>query len=271
MQYFNTGPATAEFISAEVGMPGKLVTKAPYTADAVTETTQTLSDGNKIVRKSSSQLARDGEGRTRRVDKLDGIGSVPTHEFIIIDDPVAKLHWMLDPTGKTANKMTVMTRTESIPAAAGQHVEIRHAGPEDVMIERTGPATAGVVGGMVQFSRVGKAQTSMPLNSESLGKRVIEGVEAEGTRSVMKIAAGEIGNERPIEIVNERWYSPELQVVVYSKRSDPRSGDTIYQLTNIQRSEPSRTLFEVPADYSVKEGSMAIGIKRKIETTDVKK
>ena len=111
----------------------------------------------------------------------------------------------------------------------------------------------------------------MPLNAESLGKRVIEGVEAEGTKTVMKIAAGEIGNERPIEIVNERWYSPELQMLVYSRRSDPRSGETVYKLTNIQRSEPSRTLFEVPADYTVKEGNMAIGIKRKIETTDAKK
>jgi hypothetical protein len=272
MQYFNAGPATAEFISAEVGMPGKLVTKAPYTADAVTETTQTLADGNRIVRKSSSQLARDGEGRTRRVDKLDGIGVVPAHEFIIIDDPVAKLHWMLDPTSKTANKMTVMTRTESIPATVGQRLEIRRAGPEDVMIERTGPATAGgAVGGMVQFSRVGRAAaTTMPLNAESLGKRVIEGVEAEGTKSVMKIAAGEIGNERAIEIVNERWYSPELQMVVYSKRSDPRSGETVYKLTNIQRSEPSPTLFEVPADYTVNENTGNMKMIQKLVTTPKK-
>ena len=90
---------------------------------------------------------------------------------------------------------------------------------------------------------------------ESLGKQIIEGVEAEGTRTTVTIAAGEIGNERAIEIVNERWYSPELQVVVMTKRSDPRAGETVYKLTNINRSEPAKSLFEIPADYTVKTGS----------------
>ena len=70
----------------------------------------------------------------------------------------------------------------------------------------------------------------------------------------MTIPAGEIGNELPINIVSERWYSPELQTIVMTRRSDPRMGETVYRLTNINRSEPARSLFEVPADYTVKEG-----------------
>ena len=89
---------------------------------------------------------------------------------------------------------------------------------------------------------------------EQLGKQNIEGVEAEGTRTTVTIAAGEIGNERPIEIVSERWYSPELQLVVMTRHSDPRTGETTYKLTNINRSEPAKSLFEVPSDYTVKEG-----------------
>jgi TonB family protein len=89
---------------------------------------------------------------------------------------------------------------------------------------------------------------------ESLGKQMIEGVEAEGTRTTITFPAGMMGNERPINIVSERWYSPELQTVVLSKHSDPRFGETNYRLTNINRSEPARTLFEVPSDYTVKEG-----------------
>jgi TonB family protein len=87
---------------------------------------------------------------------------------------------------------------------------------------------------------------------ESLGKQVIEGVEAEGTRTTITFPAGMMGNERPINIVSERWYSPELQTVVMTKHSDPRFGETSYRLTNINRSEPARTLFEVPSDYTVK-------------------
>ncbi|MDQ1613026.1 MAG: hypothetical protein QOG00_2957 [Pyrinomonadaceae bacterium] len=89
---------------------------------------------------------------------------------------------------------------------------------------------------------------------ESLGKQLVEGVEAEGTRTTITFPAGMMGNERPINIVSERWYSPELQTVVMSKHSDPRFGETTYRLTNINRSEPARTLFEVPSDYTVKEG-----------------
>jgi len=99
--------------------------------------------------------------------------------------------------------------------------------------------------------------------NESLGKQSIEGVEAEGTRRTVEIPAGEIGNERPIEIVFERWYSPELQVVVMTKHSDPRFGETTYRLTNINRSEPAHELFEVPGDYKVQAppGPSGIGTK----------
>jgi TonB family protein len=95
--------------------------------------------------------------------------------------------------------------------------------------------------------------------SESLGKQSVEGVEAEGTRRTVEIPVGEIGNERPIQIVFERWYSPELQVVVMTKHSDPRFGETTYRLTSINRSEPARELFEVPADYTLR-GPSSIGM-----------
>jgi len=89
---------------------------------------------------------------------------------------------------------------------------------------------------------------------ESLGKQLMEGIQVEGTRSTLTIEAGKIGNDLPIQIVSERWYSPELQVVVMSKHSDPRVGDTVYRLTNINRSEPAHSLFEIPADYKIDQG-----------------
>lgn len=94
-------------------------------------------------------------------------------------------------------------------------------------------------------------------NTESLGKQTMEGIEVEGKRTVTTIPAGAIGNERPIEIVSESWYSPELQTVIMSKRTDPTSGETNYRLTNIRRGDPDASLFQVPSDYTVKEGGMA--------------
>lgn len=84
----------------------------------------------------------------------------------------------------------------------------------------------------------------------SLGVKEFEGVRAEGTSTVRTIPAGEIGNRNPILITSESWYSPELQVTVYSRQNDPRHGETIYRLSNIRRAEPAAELFKVPAEYS---------------------
>jgi TonB family protein len=97
------------------------------------------------------------------------------------------------------------------------------------------------------------ATMRMNVNRESLGKQMIEGVECEGTRMVSTIPAGQIGNERPIEIINERWYSPELQVTVMTKQSDPRYGETIFRLAGLTRAEPDEYLFKVPSEYTIKD------------------
>ena len=79
----------------------------------------------------------------------------------------------------------------------------------------------------------------------------------------MTIAAGEMGNERPIEVVSERWYSEQLKTLVLTKHSDPRFGDTTLRLTNVRLGEPSALLFEVPADYTVQDASMKMQQMRK--------
>ena len=99
--------------------------------------------------------------------------------------------------------------------------------------------------------------------TESLGKEVIEGLEVEHTRTSLTIPAGEIGNVQPIEIVDETWYSPELQLMVMTKSRDPRFGETTYRLTDIRRSEPDRSLFEVPNDYTIKKNTAPIPIKKR--------
>jgi hypothetical protein len=101
------------------------------------------------------------------------------------------------------------------------------------------------------------------VNEEKLGTANVNGVQAEGTRTTMTIPAGTMGNVRPIEVVTERWFSPQLQVVVKSKHSDPRTGEQIFEMTNIRPGEPSPSLFQVPADYKVTEGPSRVDIKRR--------
>jgi len=94
--------------------------------------------------------------------------------------------------------------------------------------------------------------------TEDLGSQMIEGVLAAGVRTTRTIPAGQIGNEKPLNIVTEVWTSPELKTVVYSKRSDPRMGEQIFRLTSIVRAEPDPALFTVPANFKIVDGPKPI-------------
>ena len=255
---------------------GKVVKGAPYSAEAVTETIQTLGDGNRIVNRMSSMIYRDSEGRTRREQSLKGLGMLGAGEepfkTIFINDPVAGITFALDSRSHTALKSVPFTFEFNSKKGEGQQFEFKVAPgtANGNVIVNTSPG--GVGGTRVELpphdqftlrteSGVGESYVfrTKPNNAnevkENLGKQNIEGVEAEGTRTTVTIAAGEIGNERPIQIVSERWYSPELELVVMTRHSDPRTGETTYKLTNINRAEPAKSLFEVPSDYTIKEGT----------------
>ena len=255
------------FVESEINFDGKLVKGSPYSAQAITETTQTLSDGNRITNKSFSSFYRDSEGRTRREHTLKNIGSFATAtealQTVFINDPVAGVSYSLDPRAHVAYKSQSF-RLERAPVpgspngSIGFRIQTAPAGggpqgpglPGDVFTLRTSPPPQSG-GAQLIFRRENSRADNVV--TQSLGKEIVEGVEAEGTRTTFTIPADEIGNERPIEIVDERWYSADLQTVVMTRHSDPRSGEVVYRLTNISRSEPARSLFEVPADYTVKE------------------
>ena len=243
-----------EWIAEETTFSGKVVKGAPYSGEAITEITRVLQDGNRINRKTTAVLYRDSQGRTRREMRLGAIGPWPvageSRESIFINDPVANVNYMLEPDSRTAQKLPA-SRWELGP------VEGRGESKMVTVVARAGVpggAGGGAPGHVVVDRKVFTQRVPEP-KTESLGKRFIEGVQAEGSRSTMTIPAGQIGNERPIEIVSERWYSPELQTVVSSKRIDPLSGDTVFRLTNINRSEPAPALFQVPPGYTVKEAT----------------
>lgn len=237
------------------GFEAKVVKGAPYSAESVTEMTQALADGNRIVRTNRGSVARDGEGRTRREQMLGALGPLMAEKApraVFVNDPVAGVHYVLEPDEKVARKMGVPMWT----ARGGAHAVRGHR----ITRFQKRVVVNGAEVENVDEERIGPAEGEQP-KSESLGEKTIEGVTAEGTRTVITIPAGKIGNERPIEIVSERWYSPQLQAVVMSSHQDPRFGETVFRLTNISRDEPDASLFTVPADYTVKEGPSGDVIK----------
>jgi hypothetical protein len=199
---------------------------APYTATAVTESTQVLSDGNRIVNKHSGLVARDSEGRIRREETMARIGALKVggSNMIFIHDPVAKTATMLNSDTKTARVMNA-------PRMGGLRRKMEYMRKEETRHPGMGE-----------------------LKKESLGTQQIEGVTAEGTRITRTIPAGTIGNEKPLDITVETWTSTDLHVLVLSKRNDPRFGETVFRLTNIKRTEPEPSLFQVPSDFKTEHG-----------------
>lgn len=225
-------------LGAEEGFELKTVKGVPYQAEAVTEVVQSLADGNKIARKTRAAVARDGEGRVRRESLMAGLGPLAPGDgpkLVFLHDPAAKTGYVLDLEDKTARKLPTPPALEAGGPGPGPH------GPH------------AVPGGPMMKLRK-RAKQFPEGKKEDLGSQTIEGVVAQGTRTTHTIPAGEIGNDKPIVIVHERWQSADLQAVVMSRHSDPRMGETTYRLTNIQRGEPDASLFQVPKDFKVEEG-----------------
>jgi len=288
---FAFSPMNIDFMSGPIAFDNELVAGAPYSAEAVTESVQTLADGNRIVRESRAQINRDEKGRTRREQGLSMFGPLVggpngDHErrHVQITDPEARTTILLDLESRTAHRMPAPRFTLSgmtTAAQGGMNVEktvkAEWSGVDVGHFEMAIPAPppgspgAGVAGVRMFSARTAMAgDTAMKPAVEELGSQFMEGVTAEGTRTTITIPAGQIGNELPIKVVSERWFSPELKVLVMSRQSDPRFGETTYRLTNITRAEPSPDLFEIPSDFKVLEpggaGNGDVVFERKIIT-----
>ena len=325
---------------------GRLVKGAPYSATAVTESTQTLSDGNQIIQRNEVVHYRDSEGRTRTEQTLKKIGKWVAEgdakRIVMIADPVAGRSYYLDPSEHKATETPLLYKgADPAQREAAQRQRIAREKQKEILqeqrakqkqlfeerrnqLKRTLDEQSAKSGQLSQEQRAKEKQkfeeqrakqkqlfdeqwakrkqkseeqlikrkqdsertVSKPISeksltkpgapsspeekrtitspesvkktrTESLGKQVIEGVEAEGTRVTRTIPAGEIGNTLPIYVVDENWYSRELQMPVMTRHQDPRSGETVFRLTNISRAEPARSLFEVPADYTIVENPRA--------------
>lgn len=224
--------APMELMGFEGMHGGKVVKGAPFSATATSETTETLQDGTQIHRTTQISMFRDSQGRSRHEAMFTGFGRLQASgepkKMIAISDPVEEVRYMLDSDQKVAHKMNFHPHSAATDAAANREGR--------------------------RESREAEAEAAGLLKKESLGTQTINGVVAEGTRTTHIIPAGQMGNDKAIQIVSERWYSPDLQIVVKSTRADPWSGTTTYTVTKIQRTEPAATLFTVPSDFTVQAG-----------------
>lgn len=269
----------------------KGVRNSPFSAEAISESIQTLADGNRIVRTSTSKLYRNSEGRFRQ-ESTGGNGGA-FGSFFSYGDGVTIINpgqgrFMLDPDAKIARAYedlagqaialaplaatTAVRAVDAVRLSPEAKVDVERAKAEmdrykvtrddlkaasvelKIAAEQIATTAVGVGNGMTLISPPVARGLKWDTRTEDLGEQSYEGISAHGTRTVTTIPAGAIGNERPIEITYEKWFSNELQMVVYSKQSDPRTGEHTYRLTNINRNEPDPSLFKVPTGFKVVSG-----------------
>jgi hypothetical protein len=220
---------------------GKPVKGAPYSAVEITESSQLLSDGTHISRQAKTTVFRDSEGRVRREGPAE----------ITIFDPVAGFSYTLNPKAKTVVRTILGTLVMNNNRRFFFARRTAPGAEEDVKAEKDlEAAVAKLKAGMAQLNQdLADLGNVNPPTIDRLGQQTIEGVRADGVRSTQTIEAGAIGNDRPIHIVNETWYSAELQTAVLTRHSDPRTGEETFRLANVHRGEPAANLFAAPADY----------------------
>jgi hypothetical protein len=231
----------------------EIVKNQPYQAQAVTEVKQTLADGTHITQTTTATVARDSDGRTVRIQKLSTIGpwksasnssqaDAPT--LTTIFDPVAQTHTDYNSDSNVAHvlaKPALPAKAQATGAAGG------------FAVISAGPGGGGP--GNVTFAFKARAEAGEAPNgdvkTESMGDKAIDRIPVTGTRTTNTIPAGTIGNDKEIVITRETWYSPDLKLVLQTTQTDPRFGETTYSLTNVERSEPDSTMFQIPAGYTV--------------------
>ena len=220
-----------------VGVESDTVKGAPYSADVISQGIQTLSDGNRIVRSTTSRVYRDSEGRVRREE--DRPSGSPG---ITISDPVAGNSWVLDVDSHVARQSPMLARV--------YNATLNRSGELERLTVLLNGQPSVFTAGPPWVARLNGSNGEQNAE-EHLAVRVIEGVRVEGVRRTSTIAAGAIGNERAIVVTTEEWTSPDLKVLVLSEHSDPRTGTSTYKLVNLKRAEPAASLFQVPADFTV--------------------
>src|SRR5215472_7231185 len=209
-------------LGEELSLTEQTITGKPFSAQETTQFQQILQNGNQIQRQQKANVYRDSQGRVRIESTITppAGSTAQARTEITIYDPVGGHVYRLDPQAMTYTEFPIRQKTS-------QSTGNRPAPPSNSQIITT---------------------------TQNLGTQTINGVTATGTQVTRTIPAGTIGNTQPIQIVRVTWTSTALEIPVQITLSDPRSGTTAVNLTNIVMTEPNASLFAVPSGYTQKTG-----------------
>lgn len=227
----NTSRAAYPAGTLSSGINLRAVAGAPFSADVVSQSTIVQADGTPVTHENHGKMFRDSAGRTRSETELQSAVAVGARRFVTIVDPVQGTSMVLDVAAKTA---TVF----HLPAAQG-------ASANKVNL------AASMQAGRASVQRLASS------GSENLGAMMMEGFAVTGTR---RAGSSEVAKVSAANVVTESWFSKELKVDLLVSRQGSQSASRTTRLTNITPGEPDPTVFQVPADYTVRDNSQAKGV-----------
>ncbi|MGA2217562.1 MAG: hypothetical protein ABSG51_05725 [Terracidiphilus sp.] len=212
---------------AAMGDDGSVVLGQPLEGVEKIVEVKPLADGTTITKRVEERKWRDAEGRFRKEATQVQEGGEAVYHRATILDPVNNTVTTLDLDNKEA---TVIHLPEEGPGMLHPYVDL--------------------------FYKPMEGMPGMEVKFEELRRKEFAGVSAIGRRVTRTRPPGTIGNDRTIVSVSERWWSPELKLLLYSSMDDPREKLT-REVTQLDRGEPDPSMFTVPSDFSVRDVPVA--------------
>jgi hypothetical protein len=202
----------------------------PFSGVRTWQGARSFIDGNRVDRGTTERLYRDGQGRTRveRDVPAQVLANNPRMEpvQITINDPVSGDRIELHASSKTA----MIFRGRAMPAVPP--------------LKDSPPVSIVFAGHLYNGSEPGWSKATL------LGEKSFDGLQARGQRRQYTLPIGTFGNEQPVMLTVDQWFSPELSLVVARSGTSSIGGEFGMQIENIVHGEPDAGLFLIPSDYT---------------------
>lgn len=219
----NTRTMPPDYRGVQTRISGVFITpvpNAPFSAKVDIYSSEVLPNGQTEVRTTINRIARDSSGRIhnerRRLVPPSFQGDPALLETHIYD-PATRLNIFLNPYTHIARETVLRS---PVPSVAPVPL-------------RTAP------------------NPNSPVSEQDLGTQTLNALTVRGTRKSRTIPSNESGTGKPVVIVDEYWYSPDLSIYVLVKHNDPRTGEQFVAVSEIDRHEPDSSQFSVPANFKV--------------------
>lgn len=216
-------PMPPDYRGVSVRIAGVFVTpvpNAPFSATVEIVSKQKLEDGSFNIRTTTNHIARDAAGRIyneRRQLVSPAFKGEPILLSAHIYDPATRTSTFLNPFDHLA-RQSVLPQPQ--PMAARVPILGPHAG-------------------------------AVLTSQQDLGEQTVGTTVLHGTKKVWTVPATASGTGKPVDIVDQYWYSPDLAVYLIIEHDDPRTGEQIVAVKDVSRTAPDESLFTVPARYRV--------------------